>query len=34
MVKITESAATRIKEILKAQNKEKAFLRLYIVGVG
>jgi iron-sulfur cluster assembly protein len=31
---ITESAATKIKEILKAQNKENAFLRVYLVGAG
>lgn len=34
MVNITELAATKVKEVLKAQNKEDAFLRLYLVGVG
>ena len=34
MVKITELAAQKVKEVLKAQNKEKALLRLYLVGVG
>jgi len=34
MVRITEIAATKVKEVLKDQNKEKAFLRLYLVGVG
>ena len=34
MVKITELAAQKVKEVLKAQDKENAFLRLYIVGVG
>jgi len=34
MVNITELAATKVKEVLKAQNKEDSFLRLYLVGVG
>ena len=34
MVKITELAAQKVKEVLKAQNKENAFLRLYLVGAG
>ncbi len=34
MVNITEIAATKVKEVLKNQNKENAFLRLYLVGVG
>ena len=34
MVKITELAAQKVKEVLKAQNKETALLRLYLVGVG
>lgn len=34
MVKITELAARKIKEVLKEQNKEKALLRLYLVGTG
>ncbi len=34
MVSITEMAATKVKEILKAQNKESAFLRVYLVGMG
>lgn len=34
MVKITELAAQKVKEVLKAQNKENAMLRLYLVGVG
>jgi len=34
MVKITEIAAEKVKEVLKSQNKETAFLRLYLVGVG
>jgi len=34
MVGITELAAQKVKEVLKSQNKENAFLRLYIVGVG
>ena len=34
MVGITELAAQKVKEVLKAQNKEDAFLRLYLVGVG
>jgi len=34
MVKITELAARKIKEVLKAENKENALLRLYLVGVG
>lgn len=34
MVKITELAAQKVKEVLKAQNKENAFLRIYLVGVG
>lgn len=34
MVNITELAAQKVKEILKAQNKEEAFLRLYLAGVG
>jgi len=34
MVGITEIAAQKVKDVLKSQNKEKAFLRLYLVGVG
>lgn len=34
MVEITEIAAEKVKEVLKNQNKEKAFLRLYLAGVG
>jgi len=34
MVNITELAATKVKEVLKAQDKENAFLRLYLVGAG
>jgi iron-sulfur cluster assembly accessory protein len=34
MVNITELAAQKVKEVLKAQNKENALLRLYLVGVG
>ncbi|KLU67939.1 hypothetical protein DEAC_c03470 [Desulfosporosinus acididurans] len=34
MVEITELAAQKVKEVLKSQNKENAFLRLYLAGVG
>lgn len=34
MVTITEIAAKKVKEVLKDQNKENAFLRLYLVGAG
>lgn len=34
MIKITELAAKKVKEIQKAQNKENAFLRIYLVGEG
>lgn len=34
MVEITEIAAQKVKEVLKAQKKEDSFLRLYLVGVG
>lgn len=34
MVKITELAAQKVKEVLKAQNKENAFLRIYPIGEG
>ncbi|MCM1565249.1 MAG: iron-sulfur cluster assembly accessory protein [Dehalobacter sp.] len=34
MVGITELAAQKVKEVLKAQNKENSFIRLYLVGVG
>ena len=34
MVKITQLAAQKIKEVLKEQNKENALLRLYLVGTG
>jgi iron-sulfur cluster assembly accessory protein len=34
MVKITELAAQKVKEVLKDQNKENAHLRLYLVGMG
>ena len=34
MFGITELAAEKVKEVLKNQNKEDAFLRLYLVGVG
>ena len=34
MVTITELAAQKVLEVLKQQNKETSFLRLYLVGVG
>jgi len=34
MVRITEIAARKVKEELKSQNKENAFLRLYLQGAG
>ena len=34
MVRITELAAQKIKEILKQQNKENSYIRLYLAGVG
>ncbi len=34
MVKISEIAAQKIKEVQKAQNKENAYLRLYLAGFG
>lgn len=34
MVKITEIAANKVKEVLRSQNKENSFLRLYLVGIG
>jgi len=34
MVNITQIAAEKVKEVLKSQNKEEAFLRLYLVGAG
>ncbi len=34
MVKITEIAAIKVKEVLKTQNKENAYLRLYLAGMG
>ena len=34
MVRITELAAQKVKDVLIAQNKENAFIRLYLVGVG
>jgi len=34
MISITELAAQKVKEVLKEQNKENSFLRLYLVGVG
>jgi len=34
MISITEIAAEKVKEVLKQQNKENSFLRLYLVGVG
>jgi iron-sulfur cluster assembly protein len=34
MVSITEIAAKKIKEVLRDQNKENAFLRLFIAGQG
>ncbi|HZK54734.1 MAG TPA: iron-sulfur cluster assembly accessory protein [Desulfosporosinus sp.] len=34
MVTITELAAQKVKEVLKAQDKENAFLRLFIEGAG
>jgi iron-sulfur cluster assembly protein len=34
MVNITQIAAQKVKEVLKSQNKENAFLRLYLVGAG
>jgi len=34
MVKITELASQKVKEIQEAQNKENAFLRIYLKGEG
>lgn len=34
MVGITEVAALKIKEVMKADNKENAFLRIYVAGRG
>ena len=34
MIKITELAAQKVREIQKEQNKENAFLRIYLVGEG
>ena len=34
MIEITKLAAIKIKEILKNQNKENVFLRLYVAGMG
>jgi len=34
LVKITELAAQKVKEVLKAQKKENAFIRLYLAGMG
>ncbi|EGW41908.1 iron-sulfur cluster assembly accessory protein [Desulfosporosinus sp. OT] len=34
MVKITELAAQKVKEIQKVKNKENAFLRIYLVSEG
>lgn len=34
MVGITELAAQKVIDVLKAQNKENAFLRLYLAGMG
>jgi iron-sulfur cluster assembly protein len=34
MVSITEIAAKKVKEVLRDQNKENAFLRLFIAGQG
>lgn len=34
MVQITEIAAQKVKEVLKNQQKEEAFLRLYVAGFG
>lgn len=34
MVSITELAAQKIKEVLKQQNKENSYIRLYLAGVG
>ena len=34
MIGITEIAAKKVKEVLANQNKENAFLRLYLAGFG
>lgn len=34
MVKITELAAQKVKAVLKEGDKENAFIRLYLAGVG
>lgn len=34
MVQITEIAAEKVKEVLVNQNKENAYLRLYVAGFG
>lgn len=34
MINITEIAAEKIKEVLASQNQEKAYLRIYMAGMG
>jgi len=34
MVSITEVAANKVKEVMANQNRENAFLRLYVAGFG
>lgn len=34
MIGITEIAAEKVKEVLKNQDKESSFLRLYVAGFG
>lgn len=34
MVEITEIAARKVKEVMANQQKENAFLRLYVAGFG
>lgn len=34
MVGITQIAAEKVKEVLANQNKENAYLRLYVAGFG
>jgi len=34
MVSITEVAANKVKEVMANQNRENAYLRLYVAGFG
>ena len=34
MLKVTETAKTKIKEVMESENKSDAYIRIYLSGMG